>query len=206
MCSSAPSVSRTALPSIDRYRYALSRSQTTTETRGSRVRLCPLARNIVVLKTTFSPSQSIQTTVACGDPSRWSVVTTAKLGSSSNRACSSVSVVIAVLPRVQPRCHQLAARCATAAPGRATCQASRRKTYAPNASKGVPMVAADYPFLDVLWTMIVIFAWVIWFWLLITVFADLFRRHDTSGGMKALWVIFVIVLPFVGVLIYLIAN
>ena len=68
------------------------------------------------------------------------------------------------------------------------------------------MVAADYPFLDVLWTMIVIFAWVIWFWLLITVFADLFRRHDTSGGMKALWVIFVIILPFLGVLIYLIAN
>jgi len=68
------------------------------------------------------------------------------------------------------------------------------------------MVAADYPFLDVLWTMIVIFAWVIWFWLLITVFADLFRRHDTSGGMKALWVVFVIVLPFLGVLIYLIAN
>ena len=68
------------------------------------------------------------------------------------------------------------------------------------------MVAADYPFLDVLWTMIVIFAWVIWFWLLITVFADLFRRHDTSGGMKALWVIFVIILPFLGVLIYLIAR
>jgi ABC-type multidrug transport system fused ATPase/permease subunit len=68
------------------------------------------------------------------------------------------------------------------------------------------MVAADYPFLDVLWTMLVIFAWVIWFWLLITVFADLFRRHDTSGGMKALWIIFVIILPFLGVLIYLIAN
>ena len=67
-------------------------------------------------------------------------------------------------------------------------------------------VAADYPFLDVLWTMLVIFAWVIWFWLLITVFADLFRRHDTSGGMKALWIVFVIVLPFLGVLIYLIAN
>jgi ABC-type multidrug transport system fused ATPase/permease subunit len=68
------------------------------------------------------------------------------------------------------------------------------------------MVAADYPFLDVLWTMLVIFAWVIWFWLLITVFADLVRRHDTSGGMKALWIIFVIILPFLGVLIYLIAN
>jgi hypothetical protein len=68
------------------------------------------------------------------------------------------------------------------------------------------LLAADYPFLDVLWTMLVIFAWVIWFWLLITVFADLFRRHDTSGFAKVLWIIFVIVLPFLGVFIYLIAN
>jgi len=68
------------------------------------------------------------------------------------------------------------------------------------------MLAADYPFLDVLWTMIVIFAWVIWFWLLITVFADIFRRHDIGGGSKALWIIFVIVLPFLGVLIYLISQ
>ena len=67
-------------------------------------------------------------------------------------------------------------------------------------------VAADYPFLDVLWTMLVIFAWVIWFWLLITVFADVFRRHDTSGFSKVLWIIFVIILPFLGVFIYLIAN
>jgi phospholipase D-like protein/putative oligomerization/nucleic acid binding protein len=67
-------------------------------------------------------------------------------------------------------------------------------------------VAADYPFLDVLWTMLVIFMWVIWFWLLITVFADVFRRHDTSGFTKVLWIIFVIVLPFLGVFIYLIAN
>ncbi len=68
------------------------------------------------------------------------------------------------------------------------------------------MVAADYPFLDVLWTMLVIFAWVIWFWILITVFSDLFRRHDTSGFGKVLWIIFVIVLPFLGVFIYLIVN
>ncbi|HJU48162.1 MAG TPA: SHOCT domain-containing protein [Gaiellaceae bacterium] len=67
-------------------------------------------------------------------------------------------------------------------------------------------VAADYPFLDVLWTMLVIFAWVIWFWLLITIFADVFRRHDTSGFSKVLWIIFVIVLPFLGVFIYLIVN
>ena len=68
------------------------------------------------------------------------------------------------------------------------------------------MVAADYPFLDVLWTMLVIFAWIIWFWLLITVFSDLFRRSDTSGFSKVLWIIFVILLPFLGVFIYLIVN
>ena len=66
--------------------------------------------------------------------------------------------------------------------------------------------AADYPFLSVLWTMLVFFAWVIWFWILITIFADLFRRHDIGGGKKALWIVFVIITPFLGVLIYLIAN
>jgi hypothetical protein len=68
------------------------------------------------------------------------------------------------------------------------------------------VVAADYPFLDVLWTLFVFFAWVIWFWLLITVFADLFRRHDISGWGKAGWTVFVIVLPYIGVLTYLIAQ
>ena len=67
-------------------------------------------------------------------------------------------------------------------------------------------VAADYPFLDVLWTMVVIFAWVIWFWLLISIFADVFRRRDLSGFGKVVWLIFVIVLPFLGVFIYLIVN
>ena len=68
------------------------------------------------------------------------------------------------------------------------------------------MLAANYPFLDVMWTMLVFFAWVIWFWLLITVFADVFRRHDIGGGAKTLWIIFVIVLPFLGVFIYLISQ
>ena len=68
------------------------------------------------------------------------------------------------------------------------------------------MIAADYPFLDVLWTLLIFFAWVIWFWLLITIFADIFRRHDIGGGKKALWTIFVIITPFVGVLIYLIVE
>jgi uncharacterized membrane protein len=68
------------------------------------------------------------------------------------------------------------------------------------------LLAADYPFLDVLWTMIIFFAWVIWIWILISILTDLFRRHDVSGGMKALWVIFLVLLPFLGVLIYLIVN
>ncbi len=68
------------------------------------------------------------------------------------------------------------------------------------------MLAYDYPFLDIVWTMLIIFCWIIWFWLLITVFADLFRRRDTSGFAKVLWIIFVIILPFLGVFIYLIAN
>jgi hypothetical protein len=72
--------------------------------------------------------------------------------------------------------------------------------------KGERVLAADYPFLDVVWTMFIFFAWVIWFWLLITVFADVFRRHDIGGGMKVLWIIFVIVVPFLGVFIYLLAE
>ncbi len=68
------------------------------------------------------------------------------------------------------------------------------------------LVAADYPFLDILWTMLIFFAWVIWFWILITVFADIFRRHDIGGGSKVLWSIFVIALPFLGVFIYLLTQ
>ena len=68
------------------------------------------------------------------------------------------------------------------------------------------MLAADYPFLDVLWSMCIFFAFIIWIWLLITVFADVFRRRDIGGGMKAIWIIFVILVPYLGVLIYLIAE
>jgi hypothetical protein len=68
------------------------------------------------------------------------------------------------------------------------------------------VVASNYPFLDVLWTMLVFFAWVIWFWLLIVVFGDIFRRRDMGGWSKALWSVFIIVLPFLGVLIYLGVN
>ena len=68
------------------------------------------------------------------------------------------------------------------------------------------MIAADYPFLDVLWTMFIFFAWVIWFWLLISIFGDIFRRHDIGGGAKTLWCIFVILTPFIGVFVYLISQ
>jgi len=68
------------------------------------------------------------------------------------------------------------------------------------------MLAADYPFLDILWTMLIFFAWIIWFWLLITVFADIFRRHDIGGGGKTLWIIFAILTPFLGVFVYLISQ
>jgi len=68
------------------------------------------------------------------------------------------------------------------------------------------VLAADYPFLDVLWTMFIFFLFIIWIWILITVFADIFRRKDVSGFGKAAWIIFVILLPYLGVLVYLIAN
>jgi hypothetical protein len=68
------------------------------------------------------------------------------------------------------------------------------------------MFAADYPFLDVMWTILVFFLWVLWFWLLFTVFGDVFRRHDLSGWGKAGWLIFTIILPFLGVFVYLISQ
>lgn len=68
------------------------------------------------------------------------------------------------------------------------------------------LVAADYPFLDVFWTMLVFFVWVAWFMLLFRIIGDIFRRRDLGGGGKVLWLIFVIVLPFLGVFVYLIAN
>ena len=68
------------------------------------------------------------------------------------------------------------------------------------------MLAADYPFLDILWTMFIFFLFIIWIWILITVFADIFRRKDASGFTKAAWIVFVILLPYLGVLVYLIAN
>jgi len=68
------------------------------------------------------------------------------------------------------------------------------------------MLAYNYPILDLLWTMFMFFVFVLWIWLLISVFMDIFRSHDLGGGSKALWVLFVIILPFLGVFVYLIAR
>jgi Phospholipase_D-nuclease N-terminal/Short C-terminal domain len=68
------------------------------------------------------------------------------------------------------------------------------------------ILATDYPFLEVFWTILIFFGFVVWLWILFTVIADIFRRHDTSGFAKVAWLIFVIVLPYLGVFIYLIAE
>jgi hypothetical protein len=68
------------------------------------------------------------------------------------------------------------------------------------------MVASTYPFLDIMWAMLVFFVWIAWFLLLFRVIADIFRRHDIGGGGKVLWCIFVIIFPFLGVFVYLIAE
>ncbi len=68
------------------------------------------------------------------------------------------------------------------------------------------MLAYTYPLADLFGTMLGFFLLIIWFWLLIVVFSDIFRSHDLGGGAKALWVIFVIILPFLGIFVYLIAR
>ncbi len=65
---------------------------------------------------------------------------------------------------------------------------------------------AAYTFGDVMWTMFVFFAWILFFWLLFGVFGDLFSRHDLSGWAKAGWCVFVIILPFLGIFVYLISQ
>ena len=67
-------------------------------------------------------------------------------------------------------------------------------------------IASDYPFLDILGSMLFFFGFVIWFWLLISVFGDVFRRHDIGGFTKFAWSLFVIVIPLLGVLVYMVVN
>ena len=68
------------------------------------------------------------------------------------------------------------------------------------------MILADYPFMGVLWSMLVFFIWVAWFMLLFRIVGDVFRRRDIGGGAKTLWLLFVLFVPFLGVFVYLIAN
>jgi predicted PurR-regulated permease PerM len=67
------------------------------------------------------------------------------------------------------------------------------------------ITASSYPFLNVLWDILIVFAWILFIWIAITVFIDLFSRHDLSGWAKAAWIVLIVVLPWVGVLIYVIA-
>src|SRR3954453_23510494 len=68
------------------------------------------------------------------------------------------------------------------------------------------VIAADYPFLNILWTMIIFFAWVVWIWMMVVILTDVFRRKDIGGWTKAAWTVFMIVFPFVGALTYLIRQ
>jgi len=68
------------------------------------------------------------------------------------------------------------------------------------------IVGYDYPLLGFFWSVLIIFLWVAWIFLLFRVFADIFRNHQMGGFAKAVWCIFVIIVPFLGVLIYLIAH
>jgi uncharacterized membrane protein YcjF (UPF0283 family) len=68
------------------------------------------------------------------------------------------------------------------------------------------LIATSYPFLEIFWTMLIFFGFVVWLWILFTVIADIFRRHDTSGWAKVAWIAFIIILPYFGVFVYLIAE
>jgi hypothetical protein len=67
-------------------------------------------------------------------------------------------------------------------------------------------IAADYPFLDLFWTLLIFFLWIAWFMLLFNIWTDIFRRRDIGGGMKTVWIVVTILLPFLGVFIYLITQ
>jgi hypothetical protein len=66
--------------------------------------------------------------------------------------------------------------------------------------------SANYPVLDIFWSLLEFFLWVIWIWIIIWIFIDIFRSHDLSGWAKALWFLFVLIIPLVGVLVYLIVR
>ncbi len=67
-------------------------------------------------------------------------------------------------------------------------------------------IATDYPFMGIFWSMLIFFAFFLWIWIAITIFSDIFRRHDIGGFAKAMWIIFIIFIPLLGALVYLIAQ
>jgi phospholipase D-like protein len=69
-----------------------------------------------------------------------------------------------------------------------------------------PVDFADHPFLHIIWTLFLIFVWIAWLWLMVTIAVDVFRRHDISGFMKAVWIVVLVFLPLIGALIYLISQ
>src|SRR3954451_7227360 len=82
----------------------------------------------------------------------------------------------------------------------------RRGRTGSDALGGQVVVASSYPFADAMWTMFIFFVWIMWFMLLFRIIGDIFRRTDIGGGAKTLWMLFVILLPFLGVFVYLISQ
>jgi hypothetical protein len=68
------------------------------------------------------------------------------------------------------------------------------------------VIASSYPLLEVFWTMLIFFGFVVWVWILFTIIGDLFRRHDTTGVAKVLWILFILIAPYLGVFVYLVVN
>ena len=68
------------------------------------------------------------------------------------------------------------------------------------------LASSSYPLLNIFWSMFIFFLWILWIWILIWIIIDIFRSHDLSGGAKALWFLFILFIPLVGVLVYLIAR
>jgi type VI protein secretion system component VasK len=70
----------------------------------------------------------------------------------------------------------------------------------------MPLADSSYPLLGLFWSMFIFFLWLLWIWILIWIFIDIFRSHDLSGSAKALWFLFVLFIPLIGVLVYVIAR
>jgi hypothetical protein len=110
------------------------------------------------------------------------------------------------LPLPRDRREVRAARGDDASPARGDGRVTPPPETLGAAEKGGTVVAADYPFLDLMWSMIIFFIWIAWIWALIALISDIFRRHDISGVAKAAWLVLLIFLPLFGGLVYLITQ